>query len=76
MAKNTENNEQQQTNPTLEALLRDGTARLTANTREALFAQVEQLKAGLEEGKTLTVGAVGKDRESDLLSIQVDIVTL
>lgn len=76
MAKNTENNEQQQTNPTLEALLRDGTARLTANTREDLFAQVEQLKAGLEEGKTLTVGAVGKDRESDLLSIQVDVVTL
>ena len=60
MAKNTENNEQQQTNPTL----------------EALFAQVEQLKAGLDEGKTLTVGAVGKDRESDLLSIQVDVVTL
>lgn len=76
MAKNTENNEQQQTNPTLEALLRDGTAKLTANTREALFAQVEQLKVGLDEGKTLTVGAVGKDRESDLLSIQVDVVTL
>lgn len=76
MGKNTENIEQQQQNPTMEALLRDGHTTLNATTREDLFAQVEQLRTALEEGKTLTCGAVGIDRETHLLSIRVDVVTI
>lgn len=47
---------------------------LTAKTREDLFQQVEQLKATLTEGQTLSCGAVGYDYDKALYTIQVDII--
>lgn len=46
---------------------------LTAETREDIFQQVEELKATLPEGKTLTAGAVGK-QEDGTFAIRIDII--
>lgn len=46
---------------------------LTAGTREDLFEQVEELRASVPEGKTLTTGAVAK-REDGTFAIQIDII--
>lgn len=47
---------------------------LTAKTREDLFKQVEELKANLAEGQTLTAGAVGQSNYDGTFSIQIDII--
>lgn len=47
---------------------------LTATTREELFQQVEQLKTTLQEGQTLTAGAVGRSRDDGQYTIQVNII--
>lgn len=46
---------------------------LTAATREELFSKVEELKATLPEGQTLTAGAVGH-KDDGTFTIQVDII--
>lgn len=46
---------------------------LTAKTREELFSKVEELKATLQEGQTLTAGAVGQ-KDNGTFTIQVDII--
>lgn len=46
---------------------------LTAKTREDLFKQVEELKATLPEGKTLTAGAVGRNDIGEYV-IRIDII--
>ena len=51
-----------------------GTQVLTAQTREDLFKQVEDIKANLVEGQTLTAGAVGQSKDDDTFSIQIDII--
>ena len=50
-----------------------GTQTLTAKTREDLFTKVEELKATLSEGQTLTAGAVGRN-DQGLYVMQVDII--
>lgn len=47
---------------------------LTAKTREDLFKQVEELKATLPEGKTLTAGAVSQNRDDGTFAIRIDII--
>lgn len=47
---------------------------LTAKTREDLFQQVEQLKATLTEGQTLSCGAVGYNYDKALYVIQVELI--
>lgn len=47
---------------------------LTAKTREELFSKVEELKATLQEGQTLTAGAVAQSKDDGTLSIRVDII--
>ena len=64
-------NEQQQA--TAPAASASGTQVLTAKTREELFSKVEELKATLPEGQTLTAGAVGRN-DQGLYTIQVDII--
>ena len=51
-----------------------GTQVLTAKTRDDLFKQVEELKANLQEGQTLTAGAVGQSKDDGTFSIQIDII--
>lgn len=50
-----------------------GIQTLTAKTRENLFTKVEELKATLAEGQTLTAGAIGRN-DQGLYVIQVDII--
>lgn len=50
-----------------------GIQTLTAKTREDLFTKVEELKATLQKGHTLTTGAVGRNDQC-LYVIQVDII--
>lgn len=64
-------NEQQQSTATGNSVA--GTQTITAKTREDLFSKVEELKATLKEGQTLTAGAVGRN-DQGLYVIQVNII--
>lgn len=50
------------------------TKRITAPTRDELFAQVDALKASLPEGTRIATGAAGFNAERREFTIRVDII--
>ena len=63
--------EQQAAQPDYVAdLLKNGTATLTAPTREELAEMLDQIPADVRVG----AGAVGQNRDTGLFSIRIDII--
>lgn len=67
------NQKQKSEQPTVaDELLANGTITLQAETREALMATFEELKASLDV--TLVAGCVGRSKDDGNYALQIDIV--
>ena len=69
MSKKTTNTEETQQPAFVEELLKNGTAVLTAKTREELAEMVNDIPADVKYG----AGAVGKNPDTGLFSLRIDI---
>jgi hypothetical protein len=68
------NQKQKSEQPTVaDELLANGTTTLQAETREALMATFEKLKASLAD-VTLVAGCVGRSKDDGCFALRIDIV--
>jgi hypothetical protein len=68
------NQKQKSEQPTVaDELLANGTTTLQAETREALMATFEELKASLAD-VTLVAGCVGRSKDDGCFALRIDIV--
>lgn len=66
--------QQKSEQPTVaDELLANGTTTLQAETREALMATFEELKASLAD-VTLVAGCVGRSKDDGCFALRIDIV--
>lgn len=69
MSKKETNKEEMQQPPHVAELLQNGTAVLTAKTREELAEMVNDIPADCSYG----AGAVGRDKETGMFSLRLDL---
>ena len=70
MSKKETNKEEMQQPPHVAELLQNGTAVLTAKTREELAEMVNDIPADIKYG----AGAVGFNQDSGVFSLRVDVI--